>query len=1249
MNTRERLNQIAAERILILDGAMGSMIQTYQLTEEDFRCRRFAAHPRNLLGCNDLLCLTMPELIEKIHVAYLEAGADIIETCSFNATAVSLGDYGLEDLAYEISAAAARTARAAADRYSTAEKPRFVAGSMGPTAKSGSISPDMDDPGKRSIGWDELEAAYYENARGLLDGGADILLIETVFDTLNAKAAISAVSRLLRERQGRAPALADFPLMISATIADAAGRLLSGQTVEAFCISVLHADPWALGLNCSFGAEGLRPSLMELAAAAPCLVSAYPNAGLLNQAGEYDETPEAMALQAERSIQQGLVNILGGCCGSTPAHIAAIAGAARGAAPRIPPPRKGAFLAGLEGLELGRDFTLVGERAHAPGSRKFLKMIQEERYRDALAVVRKMIDQGARVINLCMDDAFLDAPRVMKRFLNLALSDPDIARLPFMIDSSRWEALEAGLKCLQGKGLVNSLSLKEGEEEFLRKALLARSYGAAVVVMLFDEEGQAGTYQRRIGIAGRSYALLTGAGFPPEDIVFDPNVFAIATGIPEHDRYALDFIDACRWIRCHCPGAQISAGVSNLSYSFRGNDRVREAMHAVFIKHAHEAGLTMAIVNPAEISYEEVEPSLRRAVEDLILCKSPDPDQAVEQVLALALESKGRAAGSDGGAALAWRTLPVEERIRHAMIKGQDDYIEADIREARGVFARSLDVVEGPLMRGMQEVGDLFSQGEMFLPQVIRSARVMKKAVAALEPFMEEEKASLPAGPQAGGIAPLPSVNGEECESPPSGAGGGGRILLATVKGDVHDIGKNIVGVVLGCNGYEILDLGVMVPPERIIEAAQREKAAVIGLSGLIAPSLDEMVRTAREMERQGLTIPLLIGGAAAGLAYTALRIAPEYSGPVVYVPDASRSAAVVRSLLSETARPRFLEELEGRYREAAAHHQAIQDRRELLPLEEARKNRLPPETGVIPEPRARGIMEFQDYPLERIIPALDWKGFLRAWDMSPWKEGFSGKAPEREQEEARLLEEARAVLEQVRARGLLKLRGALGFFPASSRGDDLILYAPPEGGGPGPERARFSFLRSQEKKRAGGPNPCLADFIPPEPGRGWIGLFALSAGFGLKEAEAEARSRHDDYGALILAALANSLAEAFTEDLHLRVRRELWGYAPEERLSGEEIARGAYQGIRPAFGYPACPDHQDKGIAFDLLGVREKCGMELTPTGMIVPAASVCGMFFSSPRAHYFGLGALGEDQMADWADRKGVSVEEARRRIGR
>jgi 5-methyltetrahydrofolate--homocysteine methyltransferase len=1231
MTIREGLDKIARERILILDGAMGSMIQTFRLSEADFRGSRFASHGRELSGCNDLLCLTKPELISGIHEAYLQAGADIIETCSFNSTAVSLADYGLGELAYEISVAAARIAREAADKYAAPEKPRFVAGSMGPTAKSGSMSPDMDDPGGRGVTWDDLEGAYYENARGLLDGGADMLLIETVFDTLNAKAAIAAIRRLLGERGLTLP---DFPLMISATVSDTAGRLLAGQTVEAFLVSVLHAEPWSIGLNCSFGAEQLKKPLAVLAGFAPCLISAHPNAGLPNQFGAYDETPESMAAQVDAYLREGLVNILGGCCGSTPAHIAAIAAKVRGRPPRIPPkPRPGTWLAGLEPLRVNRDrgITIIGERAHAPGSRKFLALVKEEKYPQTLGLVHDMIDRGALVINVCMDDPFLDARAAMIRFLNLALSDPDIARLPVMIDSSRWEVLEAGLKCLQGKGVVNSISLKEGEEEFLTKAFLARAYGAAVVVMLFDERGQADSYERKIEIAARAYALLTGRGFPPEDIIFDPNVFALATGLPEHDRYALDFIRACEWITTHCPGAQISAGVSNLSFSFRGNEPIREAMHAVFLKHAGAAGLSMAIVKAGLIPYDQLDPPLRQAAEDVILCREPAPGPA-DRLLALAMETAkktGTRTIKKEKQAETWRSLPPEDRILHAMITGQDDYIEEDVRALRSGYARSLEIVEGPLMRAMGEVGDRFGDGRLFLPQVIRSARVMKKAVAVLEPFIEAEK----------------SLDTQ-------GAQGGGRILLATVKGDVHDIGKNIVGLVLGCNGYEILDLGVMVPLERIMQTAEQEAVDLIGLSGLITPSLDEMIKIAREMEKQKFSIPLLIGGAAASLAHTGLKIAPEYSGPVVYIPDASRSAGAVRALLSDTGRPRFLEELEADYRKAAERHQSIQARIELLPLEKARENKIPPDVGLTPEPRFRGTQTFNDYPVSRIIPYINWKDFLRSWDMSPASRGKTrGDTPEREKAEAQLLEDAETLLDQAASRGILNLRGVLGFFPARSQGEDLFLYDPggaAAGPGPGEAIARFSFLRGQEKKRAGLPNPCLADFIPPmDAGGGWIGLFALSAGFGLSEAEAAYKARHDDYGRLLLSSLANVLAEAFIEELHLRVRRELWGYAPEENLSPEEILRGAYQGIRPAFGYPACPDHDDKRISFDLLGAREKCGLELTDTAMIVPAASVCGMFFSSPRSYYFGLGAVGEDQLADWAARKGISIPEARRRI--
>ncbi|GHT83370.1 methionine synthase [Spirochaetia bacterium] len=1230
MNIRDQLSELASRRILILDGAMGTMIQRFKPTEADFRGARFANHPMELLGCNDLLCLTKPEIIASIHEAYLEAGADIIETCSLNSTAVSLADYGLAGLAYEISAAAARLARQTADTFSTADKPRFVAGSIGPTTRSGSMSPDMNDPGKRAVTWDELEAAYYDSVRGLLDGGADILLAETLYDTLNAKAAAFAINRLLEERR------IDVPLIFSATISDNAGRLLSGQTVEAFWVSVAHANLWAVGLNCSFGAEKLKPHIAALSGIAPCLISAYPNAGLPNRFGAYDETPETMAAAVEEYMKEGLVNIVGGCCGSTPDHIAAIAEAAVNYAPRkIPAPPKRTVLAGLEPFTVSREqgLTKIGERTNVAGCRKFLKLIKEEDYTGALPLVRDMIEQGAQLINVGMDDPFLDAKAAMTAFLNLALADPDIARVPVMVDSSRWEVIEAGLKLIQGKALVNSISLKEGGEEFLRKARLARRYGAALVVMLFDERGQGAEYERKIEIAKRSYTILVEDGFPPEDIVFDPNVLSVATGIPEHDFYALDFIRSCQWISEHCPYAQISGGITNLSFSFRGNDMVREAMHAVFLKHGFEAGLSMAIVNPgALVSYDAIDSGLpdaglpdaglpdaglRDAVEALLLCRTPN---AADRLLSLAIAIKDASASSDTGDALAGnakenplRGLDVEERVVHALVKGIDDHIEVDVLELRPRYARSLELVEGPLMRAMREVSRLFGEGKMFLPQVIRSARVMKKAVSVLEPFIEQEKAAGGAGKT--GLA-------EE---------GGGTILLATVKGDVHDIGKNIVGVVLGCNGYTVRDLGIMVPAEDILNAAEKEGACMVGLSGLITPSLEEMVRTAQEMEKRRMTIPLIIGGATTSLAHTALRIAPEYSGPVVYVSDAGQSAGVVRSLLSAKEGPRFLEELEDRYREAAEQHEQIAARTELISLAAARKNRVGGDSGPVQEPLAKGLIDLNGYPLERIIPCIDWDGFLHIWNM----DRRGSVSAEKETAKETLLADARKLLDRVCAEKLLELRGVLGIFPACSDGDDVLVYGPAAEKAP----ARFAFLRNQVKKRAGGPNPCLADFLPQDPGGAWLGLFALSAGFGLDEAAAAYRSRHDDYGALLLGTLADSLAEAFAEEIHHRIRREWWGYDRDEK----------YAGIRPAFGYPPCPDHQDKRTAFDLLDAQKRCGLTLTESAMIVPAASVCGMVFDSPGAYYFSAAPVGEDQLEDWASRKGIGVEEARGRLGR
>jgi 5-methyltetrahydrofolate--homocysteine methyltransferase len=1191
MTVRERLDAIASRRILILDGAMGSMIQNLKLSEGDFRGTRFANHKTPLLGCNDLLCLTRPEAISAIHRAYLEAGADIIETCSFNSTVVSLSEYGIGELAYEISKAAANVAREAADVFATAEKPRFVAGSMGPTGKSASLSPDINDPAKRDIYWDELEAAYYDNARGLLDGGADILLVETIFDTLNAKAALFAITRLLEERK------VDVPIMISATVSGDSGRLLSGQTLEAFCASILHTEPWAVGLNCSFGAEKLLPHVRLVSGIVPCLVSAYPNAGLPNQLGGYDETPETMASHVEVYLKEGLINIIGGCCGSTPAHIAVVAAKAALYQPRaLPQSPRTSCLAGLELLSLNNpsSLTLIGERTNVAGSRKFLRIISEGEFEDAADFARDMIEDGAAIISVGMDDAMLDSEKAMTAFLGAALFDPYIAKVPVMIDSSRWNVIEAGLKRLQGKGLVNSINLKDGEAEFLRRASLVKRYGAAVVVMLIDEQGQAVSYERKIEIAGRAYRLLVESGFPPENIVFDPNVLAVATGISESDSCGIDFIRACSWIRDNCPRVQISGGISNLSYSFRGNNPVREAMHSVFLFHAGAAGLTMAIVNPAAlIAYNEIEENLRNAVEDVILNRSPG---AADRLISLAEKKNSQPTPSTQRSPLTnnWRNESAEARIIHALIKGIDGFIEADVLELMNnkegsTGKAALEIVEGPLMDGMKEVGKRFDEGTMYLPQMIRSAQVMKKAAAALEPYMEKRSDAL---------------------SP--------KIILATVKGDVHDIGKNIVGVVLACNGYHIIDLGVMVPAERIIETAEKEQAAIIGLSGLISPSLDEMAHIAREMEKRRMKIPLLIGGAAASLVHTSLRLAPEYSGPVVYVPNAGKAAGTVHALLSVEERPRFLQNLEQNYRDAACRHETIQSKVEIIPLESARANKAPVAVSSPPAPKTTGIIDLNDYPLDRVIPYIDWNAFLVPVTIS----------------------DAHTLLERVRTEGLLKLRGVAGIFPAAAVGDDVVI---------GDDR-RFCFLRSQNKKPAGKFNSCLADFIAPADGGrmaekpvDWVGLYALSAGFGMENAGFD-----DHYDMLLLASLANALAEAFVEEIHLRVRREWWGYAPDESLSIEEILKGGYTGIRPAFGYPSCPDHEDKRIAFDLLEAEKRSGLKLTDTAMIIPTASVCGMFFANPAAYYFGVGTIGEDQLADWAGRKGISIEKARRRTG-
>ncbi|MDR1507063.1 MAG: methionine synthase [Treponema sp.] len=1187
MTIREQLDDIAEQRILVLDGATGSLIQKHRLEEADYRGAEFSSHPAPLFGCTDLLCLSRPELISSIHEAYLAAGADIISACSFNASAVSLADYGLADRSYDISRAAAELARKAADAYSSASKPRFAAGSMGPTPKTLSISPDIDDPGKRNIVWDQMEGSYYDNARGLVDGGVDMLLLETVFDTLNAKAALFAIARLLEEKK------LDIPVIISATVSDASGRLLAGQTIDAFAVSVLHAQPWALGLNCSLGAEKMLPFFEELAAVTPVLTSCYPNAGLPDKFGVYRESPGETAAFMRPFFEKGLVNIAGGCCGTTAEHTAELVRLAGTFKPRKKPGgnRLRACLSGLEVLDIDRGFVDIGERTNVAGSRKFLRLVREGAWEQALDIARDMSDRGAGIIDVCMDDALLDAKESMIRFLALCACDPGIAARPVMIDSSSWDVLEAGLKMIQGKGIVNSISLKEGEDEFLRRAHLARRYGAAVVVMLFDEKGQAASFERRIETARRSYRLLCGAGYPPSDIIFDPNVLSIATGINSHDRYALDFIRACAWIREHCPGVHISAGVSNLSFSFRGSETVRRAIHAVFLKYASEAGLSMAIVNPAGfLSYDEVSPELREAAEDAVLCRGENPPEKLIALAARLQEDRPDAAGPR----LHWREAAAEERIQYALLQGVDAFIEQDLLEMKKEKS-ALELLEGPLMQGMGEVGKRFGEGRMFLPQVIRSARVMKKAAAVLAPFMEKEKSSSEAG----------------------------RVVLATVKGDVHDIGKNIAGVVMGCNGYSVIDLGVMVPCEKILEAAEKEHADFIGLSGLIAPSLEEMVKAAGEMERRRFSVPLLIGGAAASAAHTALRIAPAYSGPVVYIRDAGEIPAVLHALLSPE-KPRFLKELDAAHEKERERHYAMAEKRRFLSLEEARNNRVATDWGkfFLPEPKISGAVYYGDYPLERVIPRINWEELYRFWDSE-------ASRPER----AKLRGDAQKALLTISEHRILRLGGAAGFFPAFSSGDDVVILNQD-----GKESGRFCFLRNQEAKAAGVPSYCLADYIPPEGRGGRIGLFALSSGFGLEEAVFAYRDRGDDYTAMILTSLADRLAEAFAEELQEKAAAELWGLPP-----------GGYKIIRPAFGYPACPDHHDKETCLAVLDPEKKTGLRLSESAMIIPAQSLCGMYFVHPAAVYFGTGKTADDQLADWARRKGISVEEGRRRTGR
>lgn len=1199
-------------RILVLDGAMGTMIQKYRLKEDDYRGDKFREHPLPLKGNNDILCITRPDVILEIHKSYLEAGADLITTNTFNSNRISMADYGMEDHVYEMNFQAARLAEKAITLFEGSQKPEnhFIAGSIGPTNRTASMSADVNDPGARSVSFGQLRDAYREQVEGLIDGGVHILLIETIFDVLNCKAALYAIETLFEERGIR------LPVMVSGTITDASGRTLTGQTLEAFLVSVSHFPLFSIGLNCALGAEQLRPYIQELSAKAGFHVSAHPNAGLPNQFGEYDQSAGFMASVAEDFMKEGWVNIIGGCCGTTPEHIRLIAEKAKQYKPRIVPelPRV-TKLSGLEALVITpqTNFVNIGERTNVSGSIKFARLIREDKYDEALAIARNQVEGGAQVIDICMDEAMLDSERAMVRFVNLVMSEPDIARLPLMIDSSKWSVIESALKCIQGKSVVNSISLKEGEEVFLDHAREIRKYGAAAVVMLFDERGQADTLERRIEVARRSYDILTQKlGFPPEDIIFDPNVLAVATGIDEHNNYAVNFIRAVEWIKQNLPYCKVSGGISNLSFSFRGNDRVREAMHSVFLYHAIKAGLDMAIVNPGMLQvYTEIEPNLLQLAEDVVLNRRKD---ATERLVKFAESLKSGEKKEEK--ADEWRSLPVLDRIRHSLKRGLDEFIEADIEEARPLFGRALEVIEGPLMDGMNEVGDLFGSGKMFLPQVVKSARVMKKAVAVLSPYIEKESL------------------GEEKKS-------AGKILLATVKGDVHDIGKNIVGVVLSCNNYQVVDLGVMTPADKIIDAAIREKADVIGLSGLITPSLEEMVHVASEMERRNVGLPLLIGGATTSEIHAAVKIAPAYSLPVIHVKDASKAAGVMSALLQED-NSAYTGAVREKYLQLLKDHNSRKSEKKLLSLEEARKNRLVTDWNreAIPEPAEKGIRVFEEFDLNVLAKYIDWTFFFFAWKISG-KYPAIFDDPVKGEEARKLFEDAQFYLNEIINRKLIKANGVLGLFPAVSSGDDVIVTDDSKGGS---VRTVFSFLRNQEQKEKGIPNLCLSDYIAPESsGRtDWIGAFVVTAAL---TDEALKSYGGDDYATIMIRILSDRIAEAAAEYLHEQARKEYWGYSAGEDLTVDELLKTRYRGIRPAPGYPACPDHTEKRSIFDLLDAERNTGARLTENFAMIPPAAVCAYIFSHPLSSYFNVGRIGEDQLRDYASRKKMSVEEAAR----
>jgi len=1205
---------ITKSRVLVLDGAMGTMIQQYRLEEEDYRGHRFKDHQSDLKGNNDLLSITRQDIIEDIHRAYLEAGSDIIETNTFNSTRISQSDYHLEDITYELNLTSARIAKKVAAEFTAKnpDKPRFVAGAMGPTNKTASISPDVNNPGFRAITFDDMVANYYEQASGLLDGGADILLVETVFDTLNCKAALFAIQNLKEERK------LDTPVMVSGTITDASGRTLSGQTAEAFYISVKHANLLSVGLNCALGAKELRPHLEDLSNIADCFISAYPNAGLPNELGGYDQSPDEMKKYIQEFVSSGLVNIIGGCCGTTPDHIRAMAEAVEGMPPRkLPVKQQVTTYSGLEPLIVRENlnFINIGERTNVTGSRKFARLIADEKYNEALSVAVQQVESGAQIIDVNMDEGLLDSKAAMVKFLHLIMSEPDIAKVPVMIDSSKFDVIEAGLKCVQGKCIVNSISMKEGESEFRRQANLLRKYGAATVVMAFDEKGQADTKERKVEICKRAYDILVNEiGFPAEDIIFDPNIFAVATGIKEHNGYAVDFIEATRIIKRECPGVKISGGVSNISFAYRGNDKVREAMHSAFLFHAIQAGMDMGIVNAGMIEvYEEIDKELLTLVEDVLFDRN---EKATEELTNYAerVAGGGKVILKD----LRWRESSVEQRLSHALIKGITDFIDEDTEEARQKYPTSLQVIEGPLMDGMNIVGDLFGAGKMFLPQVVKSARVMKKSVAYLTPYIDAEKAK---------------------------SGGGtvkGKILMATVKGDVHDIGKNIVGVVLACNNYDIIDLGVMVSADKILQAAIENNVDIIGLSGLITPSLDEMVHVAKEMKRLEFRLPLLVGGATTSKTHTALKIEPQYDGPVIHVLDASRSVGVVSQLLSkeEDITSNFVRDIKQEYKGIRIKRSAGENAKEYVSIEEARSKKLSINWNDYepPVPHFTGVRAFNNISVSELIPYIDWTPFFASWELKGkyptiFRDAFVGE------EAKKLYDHAQEMLDLIVKENRLQSNAVAGIFSANSIGDDVVIYNKEDGH----VCDTIHFLRQQRKKADGLSYYCLSDFIAPvDSGKlDFIGAFAVTAGIGIESWVKMYEKQHDDYNAIMMKALADRLAEALAEYMHEKVRKEIWGYVPSEQLNNEALIDEKYQGIRPAPGYPACPDHTEKDTIWRLLDTEKNTGITLTESKAMYPAASVSGWYFSHPESKYFGLGNISKDQVLDYAKRKEMDVK--------